>query len=216
VEEARIDMATPRTTAHTLSDLARQFAPHLRIISASQPGPVLRTYNVIALADSAERGREAVLALEAVEHDDEQLGTVVMGATGSDSSPHRPSADREGVAREIGPRILVGGVLGAIVGAIVIGAGAFLLGARGWEVAGAAAAGAMLVSVFGVIWVTFAGMGGSDAYRQTFVEDDSTHLTLVSVHTDDPDEAAAAHDRLRKSKVLVIDVDRYGQVASVP
>jgi hypothetical protein len=208
-------MAAPRTTAHTLNDVARQLAPHLRIISSSQPAPPLRTHNVIALADTAELGRRAVLALESVEHDDERLGTVVMGTTAPASSGSLPGTDPEGVTRDLAPRIVAGGFLGAIVGAVVIGAGAFVLGARGWEVVGAAAAGAMLVSVFGIMWLTFAGMGGSDAYRQTFVDEDATYLTIVSVHTDDPDEAASAHDRLRRTKLRVLDVDRFGHVSGL-
>jgi hypothetical protein len=173
----------------------------------------LRTHKVIALADTPELGRRAVLALEPVEHDDEHLGTVVMGTTAPESTLSQPGTDPEGVTRELAPRIVAGAVLGAIVGAVVIGAGAFLVGATGWEVGAAAIAGAMLVSVFGIIWLTFAGMGGSDAYRQTFVDDNATYLTLVSVHTDDPDEAAAAHDRLRKTRLRVIDVDRFGHVS---
>jgi len=207
-------MATPRTTAHTLNDVARQLAPHLRIISSSQPAPSLRTHNVIALADTAALGRRAVLALEPVEHDDEHLGTVVMGTTAPEATLSPPGADPEGVTRQLAPRILAGALLGAIVGAVVIGAGAFLVGATGWEVVGAAAAGAMLVSVFGIVWLTFS-VGGSDAYRQTFVDHHATYLTLVSVHTDDPDEAAAAHDRLRKTRLRVIDVDRFGHVSGL-
>jgi hypothetical protein len=156
-----------------------------------------------------------VLALEPVEPDDEHLGTVVMGTTAPDSTVSQPGPDPEGVARQLAPRIVAGALLGAIVGSVVIAAGAFLVGARGGEVVGAAVAGAMLVSVFGVVWLTFAGMGGSDAYRQTFVDDHATYLTLVSVHTDDPDEAAAAHDRLRKTKLRVIDVDRFGHVSGL-
>ena len=205
-------MTTPRATAHTLSDVARQLAPHLRIISASQPSPSLQTHNVIAVADSAELAREAVLALESIEHDDEQLGTVVMSATDPDEQSDAPRPDPEGVARHVAPRILIGGVLGAIAGAIVVATGAYLFDARGWEIGGAAIAGAMLFAVFGAIWVVFAGLGGSDAYRQTFVDDRVRHLTLVSVHTDDAAEAAAARDHLRKTKVRVIDVDRYGQL----
>ncbi len=205
-------MATPRTVAHSLTDVARQLAPQLRIISASQPTPQLRTHNLIAVAESAELARQAVLALESIEHDDERLGTVVMGSVSPDAERDRPSADPEGVIHEVGSRVLTGGVAGAAAGAVIVGVGAFLLGARGWQLAGAALAGAMLVAVFGIIWVTFAGLGGSDAYRQTFVDDDVTNLTLVSVHTDDPDEAAAARNILRKTKLRLIDVDRFGHV----
>ena len=84
-------MAAPRTTAHTLNDVARQLAPHLQIISSSQPTPPLRTHNVIAVAETAELGRRAVLALESVENDDERLGTVVMGTT-RQMSTERPGS----------------------------------------------------------------------------------------------------------------------------
>jgi hypothetical protein len=214
-------MTPSRHAGHSLTELARQLAPHLRIISASRPAPVLRDHNVLAMSGDADVGRRAVLALESIEHADDQLGTVVMGAitdeVDDDSAEDNGRVDPEGVGRQVVPRVLLGGLLGAIVGAILVGGGAFLLGAEGWEVAGAAAAGAMLLSVFGAIWLTFAGLGGSDAYRQTFVDDAATELTIVSVHTDDPDEAEAARSRLTGiNDVKVMTVDRFGQVVDEP
>jgi hypothetical protein len=182
---------------------------------------VLRDHNILAIARDAEAGRRAVLALEGIEHADDQLGAVVMG-TGSDESDggspdDKGHVDPEGVGRQVVPRVLLGGLLGAIAGAIVVGGAALLFGATGWEVVGAAAAGAMLLSVFGAMWWTFAGLGGSDAYRQTFVDDTATELTIVSVHTDDPDEAAAAQSRLAgHDDVTVLSVDRFGRVVAEP
>jgi hypothetical protein len=182
---------------------------------------VLRDHNVLALASDAEVGRRAVLALEGIEHADDQLATVVMGAVNDDvaaeSTDGNGRVDPEGVGRQVLPRVLLGGLVGAIAGATVIGGAALLLGAEGWEVAGAAAAGAMLLSVFGAMWLTFAGFGGSDAYRQTFVDDAATDLTIVSVHTDDPDEAAAVRSRLATiDDVRILSVDRFGQVLDEP
>ena len=210
-------MTPSRHAGHSLTELARQLAPHLRIISASRPAPVLRDHNVLAIADDAEAGRRAVLALEGIEHADDQLGTVVMGAVPDaaegDSADDKGHVDPEGVGRQVVPRVLLGGLLGAIAGAIVVGGAALLFGAEGWEVAGAAAAGAMLLAVFGAMWLTFAGLGGSDAYRQTFVDDSATELTIVSVHTDDPDEAEAARSRLAGiNDVTVVSLDRFGHV----
>ena len=151
-----------------------------------------------AIADDPEVGRRAVLALEGIEHADDQLGTVVMGAVagrgGLATEPTTSGQRRSRRGRTPGrsARVSLGGLLGAIVGAVVVGGAALLFGAEGWELVGAAAAGAMLFAVFGAIWLTFAGFGGSDAYRQTFVDDTASELTIVSVHTDDPDEAAAA------------------------
>ena len=212
-------MTPSRHAVHSLTELARQLAPHLRIISTSRPAPVLRDHNVLAIAGDAEAGRRAVLALEGIEHADDQLGTVVMGAVPDaaegDSADGKGHVDPEGVGRQVLPRVLLGGLLGAIAGAIVVGGAALLFGAEGWEVAGAAAAGAMLLAVFGAMWLTFAGLGGSDAYRQTFVDDSATELTIVSVHTDDPDEAEAARSRLAGiNDVTVVSVDRFGHVVN--
>ncbi len=141
-------MTPSRHAGHSLTELARQLAPHLRIISASRPAPVLRDHNVLAVTGDAEVGRRAVLALEGIEHADDQLGTVVMGAitdeVDDDTAEDNGRVDPEGVGRQVVPRVLLGGLLGAIVGAVVVGGAALLFGAEGWEVAGAAAAGAML------------------------------------------------------------------------
>jgi hypothetical protein len=215
-------MSPSRRAGHSLNDVARQLAPHLRIISASRPTPLLRDHNILAVAHDTESARRAVLALEAVEPADDQLGTVVMGAV--PGAADRAAADDdngrvdpEGVGRQVIPRVLLGGLIGAVVGAIVVGGGALVLGATGWELVGAAAAGAMLLSVFGAIWFAFAGFGGSDAYRQTFVDEAATELTIVSVHTDDPQEAAVARQRLAgDADLTIVAVDRFGQTAEEP
>jgi hypothetical protein len=210
---------------HSLNDAARRLAPHLRIISASRPTPVLRDHNVLVLARDAETARHAVLALESVEHADERLGTVVMGAipgqserlTFDEAGDPVGRVDPEGVGHQVMPRVLLGGLVGGVVGAVVVGLGALLLGATGWRLAGAAAAGAMLCCIFGAIWYTFAGLGGSDAYRQTFVDESASNLTIVSLHTDDEAEAAAARSRLeRVDEIAVITLDRFGQVVDAP
>jgi hypothetical protein len=220
-----VQLAPSRRAAHSLNDVARQVAPHLRIVSASRPTPVLRDYNVVAYTDDTEAGRRAVLALEGVEHADDQLGTVVMGFVPGDDtsfsnetpSDERHGVDPEGVDRAVVPRVIAGGLLGFLTGAAVVGAGAFVLGASGWRLVGAAAAGAMMVSVFGAIWLAFAGLGGRDAYRQTFVDEDARELTIVSVHTDDPAEAATARDRLaNESQLALLAVDRFGHIERDP
>ena len=215
----------PRHAVHSLNDVARRLAPHLRIISASRPTPVLRDHNVLALADDPEEARRAVIALESVEYADEQFGTVVMGAVPGtperlevdDAGDLSGRVDPEGVGRQIVPRVLLGAFVGAVLGAIVVGGAALLFGASGWEVVGAAVAGAMLISVFGAIWFAFARLGGSDAYRQTFVDRAASDLSIVSLHTDDAAEAGAARSRLeRLDCVTVITIDRFGQLVDEP
>jgi hypothetical protein len=213
-------VTSPRHAGYGLNDVARRLAPKLRIVSASRPTPLLRDHNVLALTPDPETGRRLVLAVESIEHADEMLGTVVMSAVPSNAAvpdDGNGHVDPEGVGRQIVPRVLIGGLVGAIIGALVVGIGALILGATGWRLVGAAAAGAMLVSVFGAIWLTFAGLGGSDAYRQTFVDTATTELTIVSVHTDDPTEAESARSRLEAvDDVRIVLVDRFGQVVDGP
>ncbi|HET9546608.1 MAG TPA: hypothetical protein VFO97_02175 [Desertimonas sp.] len=180
------------------------------------------------MAPDADTGRRAVLALESLEHADDQLGTVVMGSGEAAPTPvvddetdgsgrdGNGSVDPEGVTRQVVPRVLAGAAIGAVVGALVVGGGALVFGATGWQLAGAAVAGAMLFAVFGAMWWTFAALGGSDAYRQTFVDEATPALTIVSVHTDDPAEAAAARQRLSSDPQLrILDVDRFGDISTL-
>ena len=65
--------------------------------------------------------------------------------------------------------------------------------------------------MFGAIWVVFAKMGGSDAYRQSFVPPELTDVCIVSLHTDDAQEAADGRVRLAGSSWLtIVDVDSDG------
>jgi hypothetical protein len=114
-------VSSPRHAGYGLNDVARWLAPQLRIVSASRPTPLLRDHNVLALTPDPETGRRLVLAVESIEHADEMLGTVVMSAVPSkatavdDGTGH---VDPEGVGRQIVPRVLRGGLLGAIAGAL--------------------------------------------------------------------------------------------------
>ena len=84
-------MTPSRHSGASLDEVARRLAPNLRIISASQPTPLLRDHNVLFVARDADTGRRAVLALESLEHADDQLGTVVMG---SGEAAQTPVVDR--------------------------------------------------------------------------------------------------------------------------
>ena len=177
----------------TLTDVARSLVHDRRIASVSNPEPALRQYNLLAVSPSLETAREAVVSLEGVDDRDDAVGLVVFA-----EDDERPDGrvDRERITRALLPRILAGGLIGAVVGAIVIGGGAALLDAGGAAI-GAALGGAAMFAVFGGIWATFAKMGGSDAYRQSFVSASGADVSIVSLHTDDPAEAATARERLR-------------------
>jgi hypothetical protein len=195
----------------TLSEFVRREIPHLHIASISQPEPELAIHNVVAVTDDIGTARAAVLELEALEADDAKLGLVVLSTDGeADLVDGR--ADPEGVTKMVASRTLAGGAIGALVGALLIGGATLLLADPEASTAFVAAfGGALLGGVFGSIWVVFAGMGGSDAYRQTFIAPELTEVCVVSLHTDDPDRAANGRDRLARGQWLkIVDVDVNG------
>jgi hypothetical protein len=171
-------------------------------VSVSNPEPHLERLNVVATTSDPAVARAAVLELEAEEIDDARIGLVVLGPSTDETAPD--GIDPEGVGRTILPRILIGGALGAVVGAGVGAIIAAVAGARPAFVVAAALAGAALVGVLGASWATFPRLGASDAYRQTFVDDDLDELNIVSLHTDDPSEAERAMTRLSRHPELAV------------
>ena len=193
----------------TLGEFVRRELPHLHIASISQPEPEFARHNVVAATQDVDAARAAVLELEALEADDAKLGFVVLASAGAPESDVG-RADPERVTRTVATRALVGGAIGALAGALIIG-GATALFASGSTALVAALSGAFFGGVAGAIWVVFAKMGGSDAYRQSFVAPELTDVCIVSLHTDDAQEAADARDRLAaRSWLTIVDVDSNG------
>jgi len=205
------------TDHHAIQRLAHSLAPDLVVVSTSNPEPVLQRYNVVGLFDATEEARKAVVALEGLERDDAAIGLTVLGdEERPDATTEPEKVDPEGVTRDVMPRALVGGLIGAVVGAVVVGLVAGLI-AGGEAAIGGAIGGLLLGAPIGAVWGAFVKMGGSDAYRQTFVPPHRRDVTLVSLHTNDESEAAAAFDRLAAEAsrdVVVLDGD--GRATHVP
>jgi hypothetical protein len=197
---------TPSTTSsqhsETLTSLVQGWAPHLRIVSVSKPEPHLERLNVVATTPDSNTARAAVLDLEGEEIDDARIGLITLGSPTDEGET--VGVDPEGVGRTLAPRILCGGAIGAAVGAGIGAAATAISGAEPSYVVGAAVAGGALLAVPGAIWATFPGMGGSDAYRQTFVDDTVDELNVVSLHTTDEAEAERAIARLSAHPGLVV------------
>jgi hypothetical protein len=183
------------TTLH-MTDLVRHVEPSGRMISTSNPEPALRAYNVVARYRSADAARNAVLALESLEADDGAVGVTVVELPSWTAGVDEVSdADRDpGPIDEMTPRMLKGAAIGLVVGAVLVGGVTALIDSEIWV--GAAIGGAIFGLVVGAIWGAFLRMGGSDAYRQTFVETTSPTLTIVSLHSNDRIEADEARRRL--------------------
>jgi hypothetical protein len=202
--------------SQTLTSVVGRLAPHLRVVSVSNPEPHMERLNVIATTSDLSTARAAVLELEAEEIDDARIGLVALGpptAEGDDV----PGIDPERVGRTLVPRIVTGGATGAVAGAGIGAAIAAISGAPGPYVVGAAFGGAALLAVPGAIWAAFPRMGGSDAYRQTFVDESVDELNIVSLHTPDDDEAARAMTRLQARPGLVVRLlDARGEPVGEP
>jgi hypothetical protein len=186
----------------TLSSVVRQWAPHLRVVSMSQPEPHLERLNVVATTSDPKVARDAVLDLEAAEGADARIGLVALGPPTEEDRP--VGIDPEGVGRAVAPRVVVGGAIGAAAGAGLGAAVTAISGAEAGMVAVGALAGAALLTVPGAIWGAFPRLGGSDAYRQTFVDDNVDELNVVSLHTSDRDDAERAMARLSARPELVV------------
>lgn len=183
--------------------MVRSWAPHLRVVSVSNPEPHLESLNVVATTSDATVARDAVLELEAEGGDDARIGLVALGRPTAGESD---GVDPEGVSRTVAPRIVTGGAIGAGVGAAIGGGITAISGADPSFIVGGALAGAALLTVPGAIWATFPRLGGSDAYRQTFVDDAVDQLNVVSLHTTDQAEADRAVARLSARPELEVRV----------
>jgi len=170
-----------------LRDLVRTISPDMNIVAASNPEPVLRTLNVIAPFDSQDSARNAVLALESFEDDDAAIG---LTALGDEERAVGMQPEDGAIADDIGPRALRGALIGAVIGAVVITGAAALIE---WSsiLIGVAFGAALFGAFIGGLWGAFVRMGGSDAYRQSFIQN-SNGVTLVSLHTDDRAKADTA------------------------
>jgi len=197
----------------TLREFAEQEFKGLEIVSVSEPEPVLLDRNVMAVTDDVEMARAAVISLEDLEPDGARLGLVVLGAAhlwGPEWREDKGKADPEGTTSPAA-RAPMGAVTGAVLGALVVGALAALLGNGDTGMAGMIV-GAVAGAVLGAIVGAFTGMGASDAYRGTLVSPSEKHLCLVSLHTNDRQEARAAHKRLAgRPWADVFDVDARGK-----
>jgi hypothetical protein len=195
----------------TLEDLAKRVAPHLEVISSSHPEPAMRSHNVVGITRDEIVAREAVISLESDEDEDSHIGIVVLS-----SDPQRSVGDThidpEHVTGFVGRRALFGGLIGAAIGAVLLGGVVAIMGATAGQIAGAALGGAMFAGAIGGIYAAMAKMGGSDAYRQTFVPPEIADLAMVTLHTNDAELARRARLRLGDHAELeVVELDDRGR-----
>jgi len=193
----------------TMRDVAELIEPSMTVVSTSNPEPSLQTLNIVAVYRAENDARNAVLGLESIEAADGSVGLTVLGPQGERTPQRTPNDDAtirgldpEGVAADIAPRALKGAVIGAVVGAVLVGGAAALIADDSAALIGGVLGGLLLGAAIGAIWGAFLRMGGSDAYRQTFVEPSTAELMLVSLHTADTVTAERAR------QILAANADR--------
>lgn len=203
-------MRVKHTTGDTtVRAVISRLVPHLHVLAQSKPVPGLRRRNILFFTRHREAAQDAIVTLEEMHFDDDRLGAVVLGRGQSG-----PGVDAEGVRRHLAPRIVIGALLGAVVGAIVIGGGAVLFGASRGIALGGAGAGALVAGLFGAMWAAFSGPAGTEAGPQTFVDDSPAELAVVSAHTDVESDADAAKGYLTGQDGTVVMVDEFGDDVS--
>lgn len=193
---------------------ARAQVPHLDVVSASVPEPLLLEHNLVAVGTHPDEVRDVVLAWERIEPADGAVGTVALG-----EAPDRPGelarpagVDPEGVTHHVAARALQGGLPGAVIGALAVGL--ILLALEGWSgvMIGAALGGAGFGFVAGAVLAYTRGTGWGRAYGSAFVDPAAAHVVFASIHSDDAahiDEALGAVASV--PGVRLVHVDRQGR-----
>jgi hypothetical protein len=109
----------------TLVAWAHHHAPHLCEVSNSNPTATLQRHNLVAITDDVEAARAVALDFERTTPEDNDTTMLVLGHSVDRESTHE--ADPEGVTAHAARRSLIGGVPGAVVFALVIGLGVWLI-----------------------------------------------------------------------------------------
>lgn len=201
--------------ALTIAEWARRQAPHLDIVSASVPEPMLLAHNLVAVFREPEPARELVRAWERIESADGAVGMVVLGRAPEEQSEfdRTPGVDPEGVTADAVAKSMRGAIPGAVVGAVVVAL--VVIALQGWSglVVGAALGGAVFGAVAGGVMSFTQGVGWGEAYRHSFVDADATAVVFASIHSDDPARIAHALETVADDRrAAVRRVERDGRV----
>lgn len=182
----------------------------------SDPPPSWETHNVVVTATDPQAARHVIRDWERVDAPDRQVadrrvGFVVLGPPDSQGLPseaHAPST--EGSDRTIARHFLAtaapGIVVGMVIGAILVGAGAALVMGTVGAVIGGALGGAAFGGPIGAVWSFVESSGWSSAYRQSFVSGREDSLYVATFHTDDAHAAEFAQLSAAAREDAVTDV----------
>jgi hypothetical protein len=107
---------------------------------------------------------------------------------------------------------MIGGVPGALIGALIVGLGAFALSREPALLAGGAIGGAFFGFFVAAVWSFVIGTGQSKAYQDSYVDPETADVCVVALHADDPDTVAVAEHSIEGTDgVRLMRVDRRGE-----
>ncbi len=158
---------------------------------------VRRAHNVVAAFPSLEAAREAVLSLERGNIPADHIALL-----GARPDPESTEIDDPDAESELPKKVVAGAATGA-TGAAAVGA-LTALAIPGIGPAVAAGIWAVAGATTGAVVGGVSGMGGSEAWRQTFTAVESGNVA-VGVHTDDADEAERGGEILAGLDPLAIN-----------
>ena len=209
------DRTTESTTAKgmTLTSWARAHAPHLSEVSNSNPAATFRRHNLLAITGDIEAARVVALDFERTTENDTDTTMLVLGHDVDREAKHE--ADPEGVTSHAARRTFLGGLPGAVVFALIIGVGVWLVTESVPATAAAAIGGAIFGFYVTAVWSFVIGTGQSQAYQQGFIDPDAADAVVVALHVDD----RALIDDARKSvasddRIRLFEVDEQGRLVA--
>lgn len=182
----------------------------------SDPPPAWEAHNVVVTATDPRVARHVIRDWERVDAPDRQVadrrvGFVVLGppdSRGTPSGAHAPSTEGSDstIARHFLATAAPGLVVGMVIGAVLVGAGAALIMGTVGAVIGGALGGAAFGGPIGAVWSFVRSSGWSSAYRQSFVGGREDSLYVATFHTDDRHAAEFAQLSAAAQEAVVTDV----------
>ena len=207
----------------TLSEWARLRQPELFVTAKSEPEPVLLNHNLVAVLDDPADSRELLLKWERIRTAAAGVGFVALSSTRHPDGPdaYRAPAgqgpvattDSQKVSRHTIRKVLKGALPGCVVGAVVVAVVAMVLGASAGSVIGAALGGAAFGFIAGAVASFVAGTGWSEAYKESFVDPDTTEVVFASIHSDQIDTITKAARVAALPDDRLLSIDRNGRPA---
>jgi hypothetical protein len=190
-----------------------RLAPGLDEITNSNPNAVLLSHNLVAVTSDIDTAQKVALSFERIETTDTSVTSVVYGREKPESGMIHgaPSADPEHVVGHAFKRAMIGGVPGAVIGALVVGLGAFALSREPALLVGGAIGGAFFGFFVAAVWSFVIGTGQSRAYQDSYVDPETADVCIVALHADDAAVIGEAEQEVAGTDgVRLLRVDRRG------